>query len=104
MITTRADEIADWRTRATSLARRALHHGEATIEHLRTQVRALSPLNTLARGYAIVQDASGVAVRNTNDLNAGDQLTVTVEHGTFDATVTTVHPQRPDTPQPKDTP
>lgn len=104
MITTRADEIADWRTRATSLARRALHHGEATIEHLRTQVRALSPLNTLARGYAIVQDASGVAVRNTNDLNAGDQLTVTVEHGAFDATVTTVHPQRPDTPQPKDTP
>ena len=104
IITTRAEEVADWRARATSLTRRILQHGDATVEHLRTQIRTLSPLNTLARGYAIVQDTSGPAVRNTQDLSTGDKLTVTVEQGTFDATVTKIHPHRQTTPRTKDTP
>lgn len=104
IITTRAEEVADWRARATSLTRRILQHGDATVEHLRTQIRTLSPLNTLARGYAIVQDTSGTAVRNTQDLSTGDKLTVTVEQGTFDATVTKIHPHRQTTPRTKDTP
>lgn len=104
IITTRAEEIADWRARAASLTKRILQHGDATVEHLRTQIRALSPLNTLARGYAIVQDTSGTAVRNTQDLSTGDKLTVTVEQGTFDATVTKIHPHRQTTPRSKDTP
>ena len=104
IITTRAEEVADWRARATSLTRRILQHGDATVEHLRTQIRTLSPLNTLARGYAIVQDTSGTAVRNTQDLSTGDKLTVTVEQGTFDATVTKIHPHRQTTPRTQDTP
>lgn len=104
IIATRAEEIADWRARAASLTKRILQHGNSTVEHLRTQIRALSPLNTLARGYAIVQDTSGTAVRNTQDLSTGDKLNVTVEQGTFDATVTRIHPHRQTTPRSKDTP
>lgn len=102
MITSRQDEITDWRTRSMSFARAALQRGSATVDHLRTQVRALSPLNTLARGYAIVQDTSGTAVRNTEHLTTGDKLTVTVERGSFDATVTKIHPSQHHPQQPKD--
>lgn len=92
MITTRQDHIADLRARAWSMGVQAVRRAHDSITHLRTQVRALSPLNTLARGYAIVQDPSGQAVRDAASVSTGTTVTVTVERGTFEATVTTIHP------------
>ena len=53
------DEVAELRDRA----RRTLGHGSTAprddIDHQRARVRALSPLATLQRGYAVLQDADG---------------------------------------------
>ena len=38
---------------------------------------ALSPAATLARGYAIVQDAEGAVVRNPADVAVGDRVEMT---------------------------
>lgn len=92
MITTRQDHIHDLRARAWTMGAQAVGRAYDSITHLRTQVRALSPLNTLARGYAIVQDPAGQAVRDATSVSTGTTVTVTVERGTFEATVTTVHP------------
>lgn len=51
------------------------------------QLRALSPENTLARGYAIVRNQEGEIVRQANQACAGQQIHVTLGQGELDATV-----------------
>jgi exodeoxyribonuclease VII large subunit len=50
---------------------------------------AVSPLATLERGYAIVSGPDGAAVLDASQLNAGDQISVRVAHGSLIATVLT---------------
>ena len=64
-----------------------LSHERARVTHLREQVAALSPAATLARGYAIVQDADGAVVRNPADVAVGDRLRVRVAAGELTAVV-----------------
>lgn len=49
---------------------------------------AVSPLATLERGYAIVQDAAGRVVRSAGAVAAGDEITARVADGIVSATVT----------------
>jgi exodeoxyribonuclease VII large subunit len=51
-------------------------------------LRQLSPLNVLSRGYAIVQDADGRALRSAKETSAGDPLTIRLHEGFVDASVT----------------
>jgi exodeoxyribonuclease VII large subunit len=52
------------------------------------QLDAVSPLATLERGYAIVQNAdTGGIVRSAADLSSGDQITAQLSKGSVDATV-----------------
>lgn len=90
MITSRQQDVENWRERAWQLGNAAVQSGLAEVQHLRTQVRSLSPLNTLARGYAVVQSADGTAVRSAETLTPGDHLTITVERGVFTADVTEI--------------
>jgi exodeoxyribonuclease VII large subunit len=54
---------------------------------LGSRLEALSPQATLNRGYAIIRnDASGVVVRSTLQVAAGDSLHVQVSDGDFGAT------------------
>jgi len=53
------------------------------INHLRAQVRALSPLSTLERGYAVVQHADGLVVMDRADVGPNELLTVQVARGDF---------------------
>ena len=48
---------------------------------------AVSPLATLARGYAIVWRAEGQIVRHVAEVNAGDRLSVQVSDGRFTVAV-----------------
>lgn len=54
-------------------------------------LHAVSPLDTLARGYAIVRDREGRVVRRSTTLKPADQLAVTLSDGGFDCTVDSVH-------------
>ena len=56
------------------------------IEHLTAQLRALSPAQTLERGYAIVSDSKGHIITSPTDAPVGDHLLIRVAAGTFGAT------------------
>lgn len=56
------------------------------------RLEALSPLSTLARGYAVAQRADGRVVRAVDDVAAGDELRVRLPDGAIDTTVTGTRP------------
>lgn len=69
-------------TRATQqlmLAQRALH--------------AISPLATLARGYAIATGAAGEAVTDAARLVVGETVALRFARGSAQASITTIHPE-----------
>ena len=51
---------------------------------------AMSPLKVLTRGYAMAQTEEGDVLRSVNQVNAGDQIKITVSDGTLSAAVTDV--------------
>ena len=76
----------------TGRARRTLAHrlerGADDIVHARARVRALSPLETLRRGYAVLQDESGHVLTSVDAVPAGTGITARVLDGRLLATVT----------------
>jgi exodeoxyribonuclease VII large subunit len=83
MITARRQELDALKDRATRRVRSNVHRAGDQIEHLRSQVRALSPLATLERGYAVVQHADGRIVMDRADVEADELLRVRVARGDF---------------------
>jgi exodeoxyribonuclease VII large subunit len=83
MITIRRQELDALTGRARRRARSNLHRAGDQIEHLRSQVRALSPLATLERGYAVVQHADGRIVMDRVEVEADELLRVRVARGDF---------------------
>jgi exodeoxyribonuclease VII large subunit len=56
---------------------------------LAARIDGLSPLAVLGRGYSVTWDASRTRIiRDASTLKPGDGVSVTLERGTFDATVT----------------
>ena len=83
MITARRQELDALTDRATRRVGASLHRGADQINHLHSQVRALSPLATLERGYAVVQHADGRIVRDGAEVAADERLKVRVARGDF---------------------
>jgi exodeoxyribonuclease VII large subunit len=66
------------------------------VEGLKARLETLSPVGTLARGYAIVQAGpDGTVVSDASDLAPGDTASVTLARGAFDAKVVTVAEPKP---------
>jgi exodeoxyribonuclease VII large subunit len=57
------------------------------INGLQQRLAALNPLAVLGRGYAVVMDSDGQAVRSIQQVHPGDQVQVQVSDGAFDARV-----------------
>ena len=55
------------------------------------KLNSISPLNTLSRGYAIVQSNCGTALSSIKDFNNGDEIAVHLADGNLKATVTKIH-------------
>ena len=83
MITARRQELDALTDRARQRVRANVHRAGDQIDHLRAQVRALSPLATLERGYAVVQHADGQIVMDRADVDADELLRVRVARGDF---------------------
>jgi len=89
MITTRADEILQILTRTRATFAHQLHRATDQVDQLKARVRALSPQETLNRGYAVVQHNNTV-LRDAATVSVGDPLDILVAAGRLGATTTSV--------------
>lgn len=80
----RLDVLVEHGRRATNAL---LADARTQVAALAAQVRALSPAATLDRGYAVVQRADGLVVRDPVEVAADDELAVRVARGRFVARV-----------------
>jgi exodeoxyribonuclease VII large subunit len=81
-----AAQVADLADRARRAQLSRLGRAGDDVAHLRERVRALSPLATLARGYAVVLGADGHVVTEPSQVGTGDVLDIRVAGGRLAAT------------------
>jgi exodeoxyribonuclease VII large subunit len=94
--------ISAARVRLERTSRAMVRAGTAAMERRRArlhraagQLDALSPLATLARGYAVVRQPDGTAVTSTSAVSAGDQLDIVLRDGVVRAIAESVEPRPP---------
>lgn len=75
-----ADRIADLSDRLSMAVENVLRRNAERIERLGGMVDALSPANTLRRGYSITRVA-GKAVTDASSIPSGVRITTTLSHG-----------------------
>lgn len=85
MLTSRAQELWMLSNRGRDIVDRRLEGERRRTSELGAGLRALSPLATLARGYAIAQLPDGSVLRDAADAAVGTVLRVTVEQGSVAA-------------------
>ena len=88
LLAARADEVVSLRDRARRTTLHRLDRATDEIAHQRARARALSPLATLQRGYAVLQSAEGHVVTSVAGLSAGQAVSVRVADGRVHAQVT----------------
>jgi exodeoxyribonuclease VII large subunit len=89
------DELRSRISLARTLIGSRLDRAADEVRHLGRQVRALSPLATLERGYAVVQQADGGVVLAPDELDVGTAFSVRVAGGRFGAARTESDPYEP---------
>ncbi len=73
-------------------ARRRVTLSQGRFGGLAARLEGLSPLAVLGRGYAVTWDATRTRIiRDAATLRAGDGISVTLERGSLDATITRTH-------------
>ena len=88
MVEQRATDLAGLRQRAGRCLTHRLDTASSDLRHTLARLRALSPLATLQRGYAIALRTDGQVVRDPAEVTAGDELRLRVAGGGIDVTVT----------------
>ena len=84
----KAEAALALRDRARRCLDAALGRAADEVEHTRARLVALSPAQTLRRGYAIVQRPDESVVRAAADVEKGDELTIRLADGRLAAAVT----------------
>jgi exodeoxyribonuclease VII large subunit len=80
--------VAEQTRWATEYALRGARGRLAALGSRYAQMHALSPMSTLARGYAVVQHLpDGPVVLSTSDIASGERLRVSLADGSFEAAV-----------------
>ncbi len=83
-------EVGQARARMFRVMDQRLVAADREVAHLRARARALSPLATLDRGYAVAVGPDGQLVHAADQLSIGDSVRVRVATGHFAADVTDV--------------
>jgi len=94
-------EILTLRERSRRTLGHSLDRAADDIAHHRARARALSPLETLRRGYAVLQEVDGHVVTSVGAVEAGQRVSVRVADGRIHATTTDTDPE-PTDPEPTD--
>ena len=77
----RYEQLAELRHRGHRAIGSTIERESALVGHQLDRVRAMSPQATLERGYSILLDRKGVAVRSVDQVEAGDDLIAQVADG-----------------------
>jgi exodeoxyribonuclease VII large subunit len=88
----RRHEVVQLRDRSRRSLHHQLHRAQDDLVHQLARVRGLSPLATLRRGYAVVQDAEGHVVTSPEQTQVGAPLRVRVADGRLGVLVQETHP------------
>lgn len=88
----RAEDLERLRSRARAAVSQRVVRSRDEVAQLRARVTALSPQQTLERGYVLMQTEAGQLVRDATLLSPGDTVNVRAATGSLDATVTHIHP------------
>lgn len=88
----RAEDLERLRTRARAAVSQRVVRSRDEVSQLRARVSALSPQQTLERGYVLMQTETGQLVRDATLLSPGDTVKVRAATGSLDATITHIHP------------
>ncbi|MGZ4476545.1 MAG: exodeoxyribonuclease VII large subunit [Nocardioides sp.] len=86
LVSGRLDEVAQLRERSRRSLGHRLDRAFDDIGHQRARARALSPLETLRRGYAVVQSAEGHVLTSVTGSAVGDKLSIRLADGRLHAT------------------
>ncbi|WP_228375111.1 exodeoxyribonuclease VII large subunit [Demequina iriomotensis] len=86
MLAPYADAVAHGRDRATRAMTAVLDRAGAATRELTATLRALSPLSTLERGFAVVRTPDGAVLRDAAQVAAGDVLRIRLARGEVEAT------------------
>jgi len=86
LVIERENQLAQFSSNLTFQITNQLEKQELLVENLRRQVRALSPKQTLERGYAVVRSTSGRVLTEPGQAKAGDKLRITLSGGDLGAT------------------
>ena len=102
----RSQEVKELTARARRTLSHRLDRAADDLDHSRARVRALSPRETLRRGYAVVQDADGNVLTATHQTGPGAHVTARLFSGhlamTVDGLAPDVPPDRDLTTDPED--
>ncbi|MFZ6754458.1 exodeoxyribonuclease VII large subunit [Undibacterium sp. Dicai25W] len=82
--------LADWQRRMTQAQQQGIRQRQQSLAGLQAQLELLNPQRTLERGYAILSDKHGKALRSSTELQANTQLHVRLAQGSADISVTSV--------------
>ncbi|MCW2814095.1 MAG: xseA [Nocardioides sp.] len=93
LVDARSDELDALRQRARRCLVHQLDRAADDIGHQRARARALSPLATLERGYAVLQDVDGHVLVSVGDTRPGAAVSVRVADGRIHADVTSTRTQ-----------
>lgn len=89
------DQLSEQVDQLVARSRRTVDHRLARagddLDHRLARVRALSPLATLQRGYAVVQTEAGEVITTTQGLSAGTRVAARLATGRLTAVVDAVH-------------
>ena len=90
LLDARAEEVGHLLDRARRSLAHRLDRADDEIGHQVARARALSPLATLERGYAVVQDGDGHVLTSVQGVAVGVPVSVRVADGRIHATTTSI--------------
>jgi exodeoxyribonuclease VII large subunit len=92
--------VQNARTDLERIARRITQTAEAVVTRRKSllgaaagRLNALSPLNTLSRGYAVARDSKGKTLTSTGQFRAGLEFELLLHDGKVSAEATEVSPE-----------
>ena len=80
-------ELVSSKAALTSAIKTTLFRNRSRLEQIEHQLKALSPVAILERGYALVFDAAGKLVKDSAQVQSGDEISARLAKGTVTARV-----------------